>query len=294
MSLRGALLLLFGTLLSLFAGALFVAYQISVIDVELAQAVTRRHESYKLADELRQSSDDLTRMARNYVVTGDERFEEYFQRILAIREGDAPRPVEYNRIYWDHVVATGQVPRAGEKAVSLESLMHRQNFTADEFNKLEQAKVRSDALAVLERRAMNAMKGLFSDSEGEFTVKGEIDPELARSILHGDDYFEAKAAIMVPIEEFFGLIEERTEQEVERLRTANRRLAQVAAALTVLGLAIVLVAVIVLRRKVLVSAAGEEAGGARGLHRSSLMTRWPILAATRSRRIEVAGCLPSG
>jgi hypothetical protein len=32
-----------------------------------------RYLSYQAADELRQSSDDLTRLARTYVVTGDEK-----------------------------------------------------------------------------------------------------------------------------------------------------------------------------------------------------------------------------
>ncbi len=66
----------------------------------LAEAEGRRHDSYKLADELRQSSDDLTRMARTYVVTANPRYEEYFQRILDIRNGRAPRPVRYSGIYW--------------------------------------------------------------------------------------------------------------------------------------------------------------------------------------------------
>ena len=38
----------------------------------------QRYESILLADELRQSSDDLTRFARTYVVTGDARFEKMY------------------------------------------------------------------------------------------------------------------------------------------------------------------------------------------------------------------------
>jgi hypothetical protein len=37
----------------------------------LVNSFSRRYSSYLLADELRQSSDDLTRMARTYVLTGD-------------------------------------------------------------------------------------------------------------------------------------------------------------------------------------------------------------------------------
>ena len=37
----------------------------------VAQANESRYASYLLADEMRQSSDDLTRLARTYVVSGD-------------------------------------------------------------------------------------------------------------------------------------------------------------------------------------------------------------------------------
>lgn len=50
------------------------------------------HDSYLLADQLRQSSDDLTKMVRTYVSTGDEKFEHYFWDILDIRNGEKARP----------------------------------------------------------------------------------------------------------------------------------------------------------------------------------------------------------
>ena len=46
-----------------------------------------------LADELLQSSDDLTRMARSYVITGDIKYKRYFGEIYDIREGKQPRPL---------------------------------------------------------------------------------------------------------------------------------------------------------------------------------------------------------
>ena len=94
-----AILAILGSLLTVMAGV--VRNQ-----RELTASEMRRYESYQLADELRQSSDDLTRMARTYVVTGDPRFEAYFRRILAIRNGETERPEAYSRIYWDFVTAT--------------------------------------------------------------------------------------------------------------------------------------------------------------------------------------------
>jgi len=88
--------------------------------------------SYLLADELRQSSDDLTRLARSFVVTGDPEFEREYQAVLEIRNGQRPRPREYQRIYWDLVTAKNLQPRPLGKAVALRQVMIEQGFTGCE------------------------------------------------------------------------------------------------------------------------------------------------------------------
>lgn len=65
----------------------------------------QRLVSLTLAEELRHSTDDLTRMARSYVVTGNPAFKNYFQEILAIRDGKQPRPEYYRQIFWDLISA---------------------------------------------------------------------------------------------------------------------------------------------------------------------------------------------
>lgn len=54
---------------------------------ELIESQERRYQSYLLADELRQSSDDLTRLARTYVVTQNPLYEKMYWSILDIRNG---------------------------------------------------------------------------------------------------------------------------------------------------------------------------------------------------------------
>ncbi|MBM5575331.1 hypothetical protein [Deefgea sp. CFH1-16] len=101
----------------------------------------RRYQSYLLADELRQSSDDLTRLARTYVVSRDPQFEKQYMDILAIRNGEKPRPEAYNRIYWDFVAATNQAPRPDSSVkVPLLDMMKSLGFTETEFAKLNEAK----------------------------------------------------------------------------------------------------------------------------------------------------------
>ena len=76
------------------------------------RANDQRHVSVLLANQLRQSSDELTRMARTYVVTGDLRYKKYYHDILDIRDGKKPRPPGYLHVYWDMVLADAHSPRA--------------------------------------------------------------------------------------------------------------------------------------------------------------------------------------
>lgn len=192
---------------------LFQYYQAAQRRATEAEEV--RYRSYLLASELRQSSDDLTRLARTYVVTGDSKYERQYWDVLAIRNGTKPRPQEYNRIYWDFVAVTGTQPRPNGETISLQALMKQAGFTDDEFARLSQAQANSDGLVKLETIAMNAVKGLFDDGHGTFTVKREPDFALASKLVHSPDYHKFKADIMRPIDEFFVLLETRTGDAVK-------------------------------------------------------------------------------
>ena len=117
----------------------------SMQDATAAEA--RRSESLRLAYELRQTSDDLTRMARSHVATGDPRYLTWFREILAIRAGTAPRPVDYDGIYWDSVSDTGQRPTPSGPPVAFAALATRAGFSPQELALLATAQTRSDALA---------------------------------------------------------------------------------------------------------------------------------------------------
>jgi CHASE3 domain sensor protein len=51
------------------------------MEKQIDHANELRLQSYLLADQLRQSSDDLTRMVRTYVVTGDPIYKQHYQEI---------------------------------------------------------------------------------------------------------------------------------------------------------------------------------------------------------------------
>ncbi|ELI9681174.1 methyl-accepting chemotaxis protein [Vibrio vulnificus] len=174
-----------------------------------------RYQSYQAADELRQSSDDLTRLGRTYVLTGDEAYEKMYMDILAIRNGDKPRPQNYHTIYWDLVLNYGQKPKADGARVSLQKMMENLGFTQSEFQLLKQAQQNSDALVNMEVKAMNAVKGLYPDSSGNYTRRAEPDMAMAAKLLHSKEYHQEKAKIMAPIDEFFKELEARTSHQFE-------------------------------------------------------------------------------
>ena len=138
-----------------------------------------RLRSLLLAYELFQSSEDLTRMARSYVSTGNPTYEENYYAILDIRNGTRPRPADYDATYWHLTdVGKGKSMSYGEK-VALQELMRREHFTDKEFALLKESQAQSDHLVNMEKQAFAAMKGLYEDGRGNYTAQREPDPAYA-------------------------------------------------------------------------------------------------------------------
>ncbi len=165
-----------------------------------------RYQSYLLADELRQSSDDLTRMVRAYVSTGNPIYKQHYQEILDIREGKKPRPVQSDRIYWDLVLDDDKRPRPNGQAVALLELMRQAEFSDAEFAALEKAKNNSDKLTTREFAAMALIE----------SKKPISDSTYLKAILMLQDsyYHHAKADIMLPINDFYLMMGERTKEAI--------------------------------------------------------------------------------
>ena len=181
LSIKVQIVCIFTAMLALLSAIIVTMGLDSAAQQRVADAQLNRFQSNKLADQLRQSSDDLTRMARTYAVTGDPIYEQYFFDILAIRDGTAPRPQAYHEIYWDLVTSGGERPASPERPVALLDLMTLIGLSGEELAKLEEAKKNSDDLTNLEKAAFGAMKGLFADDLGNLTVRREPDPEFARN-----------------------------------------------------------------------------------------------------------------
>ncbi|MFM5802967.1 methyl-accepting chemotaxis protein [Aeromonas veronii] len=175
---------------------------------QLEESYRQQYVSYLLADELRQSSDDLTRLGRTYVITKDPAYEQQYMRILAIRNGEQPRPDGYNRIYWDFVAANGQNPRPDSNVRrGLIDLMKDAGFTEGELAKLNEAKNNSDALVNTEVAAFK----LVQQTDGDPVA----NQQKAIAMMHDKAYHQNKGRIMSPIDDFYVMMEQRNHEAVE-------------------------------------------------------------------------------
>ena len=154
----------------------------------------------QLAGELMESSKQLTSYVRQYAATGDSRYEKIYFGIVDERAGKTPRAAS-------HDVAPGQ-------KIALTDLMKQYGVTTDEFALVEKGNQLSDALIALETEAMNAVKGIYKDAKGDYTVKGEPNMERARELVFGPAYNAETEKIMAPLNEFFATLEKRTSAQV--------------------------------------------------------------------------------
>jgi len=176
-----------------------------------SEADARQLESFRLSQELRQSSDELTRLARTYVVTADPGYEAAYWRVLEVRDGRAERP-------------------DGRRA-PLRQLMEEVGFSEAELALLQRAEDNSNQLVAIEVAAFQAMRGRFmpegqpfSREAADYLPGRAADQALAIRIMHDATYHAEKARIMQPIDEAVTQVATRTGAEVEARAAANRRL----------------------------------------------------------------------
>ena len=183
---------------------MFGLYSYSELRVQHARAIQLK--SVLLGNELRQTSDDLSRMVRLYVSTINPLYKHHYQEILAIRNGKAPRPTLSDEIYWDLVLENNDRPRQNAPAISLLELMRQADFTESEFEKLSDAKLNSDKLTHIEIAAMKLV-----ENQPKITDSTRLK---AIEMLSDETYLQAKMGIMQPIAAFITMVKVRTQEAV--------------------------------------------------------------------------------
>ncbi|MDR2629543.1 MAG: methyl-accepting chemotaxis protein [Spirochaetaceae bacterium] len=193
------------TICFIFLAGVFLLYLTRKI-TETDKAASDRYYNMILVDELRESSEELTRQVR-LCAAGRTEAEAAYNQVLAVRNGEASRPA-------DAQIAPGQ------KWVLL-NLLKMHGITPEEFGLVEKANALSDSLVNLEVEAMNAVKGIFKDRDGNYTIQGEPNRGFALTLVYGDEYLAEVEKIMAPMEEFQAKVNERTARTLKEAAAAQ-------------------------------------------------------------------------
>ncbi len=243
---------------------------------KISQVQERRFHSIQLSSELLQSSNNLTNLARLFVETNDKKFKDYFYQVLNIRSGKAPRPQNYQRAFWDFVLSgeTNLLQSSTYKKVSMEKLMEKYNLSSEEIEYLWKAQKLSDKLTQIETQAFQAIEA--APNNGDLTSTEDVPNtgdlagtkteanknsksqertlsghSLAKKLLHNQEYFQAKADIMRPIEAFHQHIDQRTQRELRAVQYEAQLYLILALISTGVLFALLLILFFVVYRKVL-------------------------------------------
>ena len=198
------------TILALLS-SLFWTIQINAEAGYLNDRQEKRFRAYVLADGLGQGINDLTDMVRLYALTGDTLYRDYFDEILAIRNGDLPRPVNYFEIpYWDIVLATGDYPVAAGEAMPVSALAREEGFGDVELGLLEEAERMAASLVRFDNQVLATVEEQ-RRAGGEYRLEGDV--LLATQRLHGLEHHQAMEAAMRPLADLSREIEEGFNRE---------------------------------------------------------------------------------
>lgn len=130
-----------------------VLFNLESHDLEqLVDAYRQHHEKYVIATRMRQSTNDLTRLARTYAITGDKKFFEQYLQILETRNGEIAEPEHYDWVYWDYFAVDGATPPERPKtAISYDEVIKRGNLNEKEQQLLLESRQKSDELSNFEK-----------------------------------------------------------------------------------------------------------------------------------------------
>lgn len=191
-------------------------------------AVENREHAIGLVEELRQSSTDLAKLANNYITTLDPVYKELFLELVAIRNGEAPRPKHYNLAYWDmHVLHHYEEGEEFDEAAPLLMLLKESGVTENEWTLVEKAKLNSDSLVNIELKAMSLV-----EEDSPVNLKKR---DLARAMLADNYFINTKVEIMSPIVQAEEMIIARTQKDVDSIK-GNLRILTVVVSVLCLSL----------------------------------------------------------
>jgi len=171
------------------------------------RAMTLRVESLQLVQEMQQTANDLTSMARQYLATGDERFRRQYGEIRDIQMGRKGRPVCYGPAYWDSVIDERR-PCPDGPAIAWEKFVSGKGLAKAELVALADAQQRLGEVVLHEQVVMSGH------------AQGRSDG--AYALLSGPAYTLMRSSAASALQEFSNMVDRRTNAAVREAKTHAR------------------------------------------------------------------------
>ena len=168
----------------------------------------KRFASVLFIEEVRQTSEDLSRAAIAYAATGNSRFKEKYRNILDIRDGiTAPRNFDDEELYSHWVPLVNTLEDGLKTHRPLMEMTKQLGFSPEESAKLELASNLTRDMMQIERAAMEEVE--LSGGSKESALQ-------ALYMLTDQAYLASKAQIINLIDETQAMVNKRTRLAVEK------------------------------------------------------------------------------
>jgi two-component system sensor histidine kinase/response regulator len=216
--------------------------------------VERRDRSHAQIERLVHETDLLSQLVQSYTTTAQTRYLEIYYDMLAVRDGEKPAPVGQDPVsYWrNRVAGRTQVPlpESGERASLLQQLEQLQ-FTPDELRAARKMLAVTDDMEAIERVAFAATQGLYDPRTADFTSDGKPEREYAVQQVHSPEYQALRADLVAAVSRLAALVQNRTSEEIAQARERLENALLLTLVVDVALLMLVLVALAVVRLRVI-------------------------------------------
>lgn len=227
MSTKQRFLTVYIIVMLLLVGTGVAAYFMAKTQLDLKKEQQTRLASYELASYLTKSSDELTRFARIYTITGDLKSRRKYQEITEAFDGK-------------------QIAIDG-KSLSITERVDLLNFPEEERKKLLEAKQVSADLAVIEQ---NAFKTLESTDYNPEAYEGKSRKEYLAGVMFGGEYRSYKDKINGLSKEFVEMVTKRNNESIAKLEKETKQKLFVVLGLLGIVIFIVIYSFILISRKI--------------------------------------------
>jgi len=193
--LRHLLLVFFAAIFTVELILLALALGFRSTQAELHRAERLLLSAREMAHKARVKNNDLQLLAADTILGGDRNALREYERRARPEPTDADYPNS-------EILAK---LREGLRTVKTRAA----TFVGDEIVKFENAISEATKQRQTETKAINALRGLFHDSKGEYTIEANPDPELATQLLMDPEYKKTARAVQSDFSNFLSSLDVR-------------------------------------------------------------------------------------